>query len=425
MTVVAIGLNHASAPADVLQEVSLPADTLPKALTELAASPVVTEAVVVSTCNRVEFYVHAERFHDGFRDVRSALSLLAGVAPERFDEHLYVHYHDDAARHLFEVAAGLDSVILGEHEILGQIARSWELAREEGSTGPVLNLLFQRAVEAGKKVRTDTDIGRSTAALPHAAVSLLTERSGSLDGARVLVVGAGEVGTSVAAAMCRKFQLGEVVVTNRTGERAEALAAELGGRTVPFAALAQAVGEVEVIISATGAPSTVIGIDALRAGAGRLTAEGRRPRMVVLDLALPADVPAEARLLDGLDLIDLPQLQDHANRGVELRRSHLGAARGVVDGELDRYRSAASARQVAPLVGSLHTWAEAIRAGELDRYASRLSAMGPEDRAAVEALSRSIVAKMLHQPTVAVKDAAGSAKGERLADALRELFDLS
>lgn len=425
MTVVAIGCNHQSAPSSLMDRLALPADALPKALAEVSSSPMVTEAVAISTCNRVEFYVHAERFHEGFRDVRNALALLSGVGPETFDPHLYVHYHDEAARHLFTVAAGLDSVVLGEHEILGQVARSWETARNEGAAGPVLNLLFQRAVEAGKKVRTDTDIGRSTAALPHAAVSVLTERVGPLDGSRLLVVGAGDVGASVAAALCRRFAL-DVVVTNRTEARAESLAAELGGRTTPFDSLAAALADVDVIVSATGAPDVVIAADALRRAieerAGRV---GTRPRLAVLDLAQPADVAADARTLSGLDLVDLAQLQEYANRGIETRRAHLGAAQAVVEAELERYRSAASARQVAPLIGSLHAWADTVRAGEIERYASRLASMGDDDREAIEALSKSIVAKLLHQPTVTVKDAAGSAKGQRLADAVRELFDLS
>ncbi len=417
MTVTAIGLNHRTAPAEVLEQLSLPADHLPKALAELTSSPVVSEAVVVSTCNRTEVYLHAERFHDGFRDVRQALALLSGVAPEVFDEHLYVHYHLEAADHLFTVAAGLDSVVLGEHEILGQVARSWETARTEGAAGSTLNLLFQRAIECGKRIRTDTEIGRSTASLSHAAVSLLAEHRADLDGAAVLLVGAGEVGAQVAVALTRHAPV-ELSVTNRTAARAQALAADLGARTVAYENLASAVVASDVVITATGAPQPVVPIDALAAAAAA------RPRFV-LDLAQPRDVPLEAAALDGLELRTLDEVQAYANRGIEARRVHAEAARTLVGEEVQRYAAACSARQVAPLIGGLHGWAEGIRRSEMERYAAKLAGLAPEDREAVEALSRTLVAKLLHQPTVTLKDAAGTARGERLASAVRELFDQS
>jgi glutamyl-tRNA reductase len=416
MTVVAIGLNHRTAPAATLEQLAVSADSLPKALGEIAGSEVVSEAVVISTCNRTEVYVHAERFHDGFRDVREALALLSGANPESFDEALYVHYHDDAARHLFRVSAGLDSVVLGEHEILGQVAKSWELARTEGTSGPVLNLLFQRAVETGKKVRTHTDIGRSTASLSHAAVSLIEERH-TIAGSSVLLIGAGELGAAVATALGRKHSI-ELSVANRTHQRAKAVADELGARVAPFARLAEALDGNDIVITATGAPEPVVTTDAVA------TAAGSRGLLVV-DLALPRDVPAEVASLPRVDLVGLPELQAFANRGIEDRKRHATAAEDVVTAELERYQSASSARSVAPLIGGLHAWADSIRAGELERYASRIAAMDEADREAIEALSRSIVAKMLHSPTVAVKGAAGTARGDRLAEAVRELFDLS
>jgi glutamyl-tRNA reductase len=418
MTVVAIGLNHRTAPLAMLEQVSFAADVVPKLLAEVAASEVVTEAVVVSTCNRTEVYVHAERFHDAFRDVRDAIGLVSGVDPEQFNPYLYVHYHDAAARHLFEVAAGLDSVVLGEHEILGQVGRAWELARAEGAAGPLLNLLFQRAVESGKKVRTDTDIGRSTASLSHAAVSLIAEHRPDVAGATVLLVGAGELGASVALALRRKHAI-EPLVANRTAARGIELASELEGRSIPFAHVNRWLDGLDVVICATGAPEPVLSVEAL-AGAAR----PERP-LLVLDLAVPRDVPAEAAQLDGVRLLDLTDLQAHANRGVDARAVHLGSARRLVNAELERYAAASSARQVAPLIGDLHGWADAIRAAEIERYAARLARMADDDRATVEALSRSIVAKLLHQPTITLKGAAGTAKGARLAEAARELFDRS
>lgn len=416
MTVVAIGVHHRTAPLELLEQLTFPADAVPQVLAELRHSEVVTEAVVLSTCNRIELYVHAERFHDGFRDVRAVLGRLSRVAPDDFDPYLYVKYQNEAVRHLFEVTAGLDSVVVGEHEILGQVSRAWQLAQKEGASGPLLNLLFQRAIESGKKVRTDTDIGRSTASLGHAAVSLLRQRRRDLDGCSVLVVGAGELGTDVAAALCRKHPV-KPIVTNRTPVRADELAERLNGRSVPFHELAEQLAEVDVVICATGAAEPVISLDDLRSAA-----TGRR-RLLVLDLALPRDVPADAAEVPGVELIDLAELQAFANEGLEARRAQVDAARAVIDTELERYRSASSARRAAPMIAGLHGWADGIVTGELDRYANRLAALNDGDRATVEALSRSIVAKILHQPTVVLREAAGTAKGERLAEAIRELFN--
>lgn len=417
MTVTVIGLNQQTAPGNVLDAMSMGADQLHKALAEVMSSDVVSEAVVVSTCNRTEVYVYAERFHDGFRDVRNALGLLSGLEPETFDPHLYVHYHVGAVRHLFEVAAGLDSVVLGEHEILGQVARSWETARVEGAASSALNLVFQRAVECGKKVRTDTDIGRSTASLSHAAVSLLGERRQDLTGASVLLIGTGEVGTSVASALSKAVDV-ELTVTNRTAARADAVATDLSAATVPFGEIDRALIDADIVIAATGAPDPVLSLEALRGAAAA------RPTLV-MDLAQPADVADGAAELDGVDLCQLSEVQAVANRGIEARQAHVADARIVIDAEIQRYAAASSARQVAPLIGGLHGWADAVREGELERYAAKLANMGDADREAVEALTRSIVAKLLHQPTVTLKDAAGTARGERLADALRELFDQS
>ncbi|MCP3991681.1 MAG: glutamyl-tRNA reductase [Actinomycetia bacterium] len=417
MTVVAIGLSHRTAPAAMLEALSLSADAVPKALAEVSRSDVVTEAVVLSTCNRTEFYVHAERFHDGFRDIRHAIGLLSGVDPERFDPYVRTHYHQDAVRHLFEVTAGLDSVVLGEHEILGQVGRAWEAARTEQTSGPVLNLLFQRAIEGGKKVRTDTDIGRNTASLSHAAVSLLAERRNRVAGSSVLLVGTGEVGAGVATALTRKHDV-ELKVANRTAARAETIAAELEATAIAYQDMAHGLGEIDIIITATGASEPIFSIDELT----RATRSGQHP-LFVLDLALPRDLPLGAASIDGVDVCDLSDVQEFANRGLEARREHLGAARTVVDAEIERYQAASSAREVAPLIGELHGWANGVRTTELDRYSSRLAQLAPADREAVEALSRSLVAKLLHQPTVALKDAAGTARGDRLAETVRELFN--
>ncbi len=419
MSIVAIGLNYRSAPLDLLERMNLPADRVPKALGELTGGEFVSEAVLLATCNRTEVYVHAEQFHDAYREVRNAFSIITGVDPDDFSDHLYVHYHDDAVRHLFEVAAGLDSAVLGEHEILGQIRTAWETAKAEGVVGRALDSLFSSAIGAGRRVRTDTAIGRRTASISQAAVSLVAESGGDLDGKRVLLVGAGEVGAGVATALSRSVDV-NLVVTNRTASKASAIAQTLGGETTPFRDLPLALAEADVVISATGAPGIVISTADIE---GARTSS--REPMLILDLAVPHDVDPEVTQLDWVSLLTLRDLQEFANRGLQERHKQAAEARLVVVDEVIRYRSARSATEVAPLLGQLHRKAEAIRRGEVEHYQKRLKNLSEAEFEAVEALTHAVVAKMLHDPSIQLRDAAGSRRGDRLAEALRELFDIS
>lgn len=419
MTVVAIGLNHRSAPLEVLERMTLSADVVPKALAELVGGEFVSEAVVLSTCNRTEVYVHAERFHDAYREVRDALSVLTGTDTDQFTDHLYVHFHDEAVDHLFTVAAGLDSAVLGEHEILGQIRTAWDVAKVEGTSGPVLGPLFEHAIGSGRRVRTDTAIGRRTASISQAAVSLVTDRVGDLTGKHVLLIGAGEVGAGVATALSRSVDV-EMTVTNRTAEKAAAIAETLGGSTVPFADLTDALGSADVIISATGAPGTVVNAQEMAAAIA-----DRSDRILILDLAVPRDIDPAVLSLEGVDLLVLSDLQDFANRGLEERQKQAAVARKVVDVDIAKYRSAVSAQEVAPLLGSMHRWAEGIRQGEVEHYKKHLATLNEAEFEAVEALTHAVVAKVLHEPSTQLRSAAGSHRGDRLAEAVRELFDLS
>lgn len=418
MTVIALGLNHRSAPASVLGDVALAADVVPKALVEILGSPFINEAVVLSTCNRTEFYVDTERFHEGYQAAREALAVVSGVPVDRFVEHLYVHYHDEAVQHLFEVAAGLDSVVLGEHEILGQVRLAFEAARSEGATGPVLNALFQHSLSTGKRVRSETTIGEHTASLSHAAVELVLERMPSLHGQRVVLVGAGEVGSSVATALMKVAADTDAVldltIVNRTPEKAHALAAELGGRPASIDELALLVAGADVVVSATASGSVLIGIEHL----------GDGPTLL-LDLAMPGDIDPAVGTDPRASLLDLTSLQALANRGIERRQEQVPAVRAVIADGLDRYRNAVRAREVEPLLGSLHRWADAVRSVELDRYRSRLGELDGAQSEAVEALTRAVVAKLLHGPSAELRAAAGTPRGDRLAEVTRELFGFS
>jgi glutamyl-tRNA reductase len=420
MPVVVIGLNHRTAPLELLERTTVGADALPKALADVCSRPNVSEAVLLSTCNRTEVYAVVERFHGAYQDIRDFLCELGGVAPEDLGDHLSSHFDDAAVLHLFEVVSGLDSAVLGETEILGQVRDAWQRAREEGAARSGLNLLFRHALEVGKRVRTETAISRSTASVSHAAVAMATERLGSLEGRCVLVVGAGEMGEGMAVAL-REGGVGEVLVANRTRSRGEEVAERVGGTALDFGDVGEALVQADVLLTSTGSGGVLFERDAIAAVMERRPG---RPLLVV-DIAVPRDVDSGVGTLPGVDLLDLDDLRAFAERGLAERRAEAAAARAIAAEEAERYAALALARQAAPLVRRLHERAEAVRQAELERYRARLADLDERQRAAVEAVTKGLVAKLLHEPSVRLKEAAGSARGERYAEVVRELFDLS
>jgi glutamyl-tRNA reductase len=419
VSVVVIGLNHRTMPLDLFERMTIDGARLPKALHDLGAREHIGEVVVLSTCNRTEVYAIAERFHGAYADVRNFLSELAFVPPDEFADHLYVHYDAEAIRHLFSVAAGVDSSVIGEAEILGQVRGAWEQAGQEGTAGPVLNLLFRHALETGKRARTDTDIARGTASVSHAAVEMAAERLGDLSGKRVLIMGAGDMAEGMATAL-QGAGVADVFVANRTWRKARALADRIGGQAVRLSDLSLALLEVDLLLTSTGATVPVVEHDDF----APVMAERSGADLLIVDIAVPRDVDPTVADLDGVTLLNIDDLRRFAQVGIERRSHELAAVEAIIDEELARFRSAASARSAAPVVASLRGWADDVRIAELVRFEAKLDGLDARQRDAVEALTKGLVAKLLHQPTVTLKDTAGSATGERLADATRQLFDL-
>jgi len=419
LSVVVVGLNHRTVPLDLLERMTVPASRLPKALADLTSREHVTEAVVLSTCNRIEVYVFAEKFHGAYQDIRNFFAEASHMAPEEFSDHLTSLYDGDAARHLFSVASGLDSAVLGEHEILGQVRKSWETASTEGAVGPVLNPLFRHALEVGKRVRTETAISRNITSVSQAAVAMATERLGGLEGRQVLVVGAGEMGEGLARALHGGGVAG-IRVANRTWDRAVEVAGRLGGEPVRLDDLPHHLAEVDMLLTSTGASAVILEHGDLASVVG----ERHGRELLVVDIAVPRDVDPAAGEIDGLTLLDMDDLREFAEVGIRERQREVTAVQVIVDAELDRYVDESTARSVAPLVASLRARGDLVRSGELQRLSARLGDLDDRQRDAVEALAAGIVGKLLHEPTVRMKDAAGTARGERLAEALRDLFDL-
>jgi glutamyl-tRNA reductase len=424
VAVVAVGINERDVSLDVFEQIAISERDLPKALQVLCNSEHISEAVVLSTCLRTEVYAVVERFHDGLADIesffRSCSSSMGTDVPE-LSEVLSCWIDEAAVSHLFEVAAGIDSPVLGEGEVLRQVRTAAELARREQAAGRVLRSLFRHAVEAGKRVRTETAISQGTTSIAHAAVALAAGNiEGGLGGRSVLVIGAGEMGAGFSKALAQPPAPARVVVANRSPERAAAVADQSGATAVGLSKLDEELGRADVVLTSTSAADVVL--DAVRV-ARAMQSRPVRPLLVV-DLAIPRDVDPAVADIEGVSLLDVEDVRRFAEAQMSTRRGEIPAVRAVLTEELERYRVSSAARSAAPVVAALRARAESIRRAELDHQRARLDALGPEAAEIVEAVTRRTVAKLLHEPTVRLKDAAGSARGERLAEALRSLFDL-
>jgi len=419
VSVVVVGLNHRTVPLELLERMNVSPARLPKVLGDLAGREHISEVVLLSTCHRTEVYAVAERYHGAVQDIRNAFSELGFIPPEDFSDHLYTYFDDGAVNHLFSVAAGLDSVVLGESEILGQVRQAWQSAQEEGVAGSRLAALFRHALVAGKRARTETAIARGSTSLAHAAVDMAARRVGSLEGKQILLLGAGDVGESMAVAVAG-IAGAQVFVANRTWDRAVALASRVGGRAVQLDGLASALTEADVLMTSTGAPSAIVDHTDLAPVVER---RGGRPLLIV-DVAMPRDIDPSVAELPGVELLDLDDVRAFVEAGLAERRREVSKVRTIIDEERERFIDSVTAREVAPTIAALRERAEALRIAELGRQRSRLEGLDPKQRDAVEAVTRGVLAKLLHDPTVRLKDAAGTPRGDRLSDALRELFDL-
>ncbi len=416
MSVLAIGLSHRTATLGLLEQMTIDEPDRPKALADLISREHVSEAVVLSTCNRTEVYAFAETFHGAFQNLRDFLSESSHLAPEQFNDSLYTYYEADAVSHLFSVACGLDSAVLGEHEIQGQVREAWEAARLEGTCGTTLNALFRHAVEVGKRARTETGISHHITSVSQAAVALATERLDGLAGRNLMVLGAGDMGEGMAGGLTRSG-VAEVIVANRTTDRASELAQRVGGRAVGLDEMAAELTSVDVLLTSTGASSLMLE----HGDVAEVMARRQRRPLLIVDVAVPRDVDPAAGDLEGVTLLDMDDLRAFADRGLRERQAELDRVRGIISHEVDRYLDYSSAREAAPLIAAFRTRAEVLRQEEMDRHSAGLS---PAEREAVEAATRGLVGKLLHEPTVRLKDASGSPRGDRLAEALRDLFDL-
>jgi len=419
VSLVVVGLNHRTVPVELLERMTVPEERLAKALHDLAAREHLLEVVLLSTCNRTEIYARCTHFHAAVGDVRDFLAAHSGADPDEFADHLYTYYDEAAVAHLFSVAAGLDSMIVGESEILGQVRDAWQTAVREETAPQLLSRMFKHAVESGKRVRTETGISRHPVSIPSAAVAVAAEHLGDLDGARVLVIGAGQMGSGLASTL-RSRGVAEVFVANRTMERAERLADAIGARAIPLADIADTLVDTDVLLTSTASSEVLVE----RAMVEMVMACRDGRPLLIVDVALPRDVDPGVGDVADVTLLDLDDLKEYAQRSAERRRGEIGKVRAILAAEIERYRAERAAREVGPLVTALRDLAEDARRGELERFRAKLAKLDPDTRDLVDAITQGLVNKLLHEPTVRVKDAAGTPRGDYYADALASLFDL-
>lgn len=418
MSILVIGVNHRSGPLALLERLTIAPDDLAKRVSGLAQRDNVREATIVSTCNRTEVYVIAERFHGAYADVCDFLCELGELDIDELSPHLFSEHDDAAVSHLFEVAAGLDSAVLGEGEILGQIRTAWEVARDESAARSGMNLLMRTAVETGKRARTETAIGQGTASVSHAAVEMLTDVVGDLAGKRVAVLGAGSMGEGVAVAL-HKSGGAEIVVVNRSPERGAALAERVGASAIGFDRLDAVLSTADIVITSTGSGDPVVTVELLER-----SRVGVHQPLHIIDIAVPRDVEPGVAALDGVTVLDIDDLRDWADHGRARRAKEAELVQRIVAEEVENFAVEQTARQAAPLIASMHQAAEAVRAAEIERFAKRLADVTDADRDAVDALTKAIVSKLLHEPSVRLKSDAGTPQGDRNAAAVRDLFGL-
>ncbi len=424
MSLLLVGVSHRTAEVPVLERVAVSPEDTRKVLDELLTGEHVTEAMLVSTCNRVEIYAVVETFHGGLTEVSNVLARHAHAEVSDLTDHLYVHYAGSAVEHLFSVAAGLDSMVVGEAQILGQLRASYADARELGSAGRVLHELAQQALRVGKRAHAETGIDAAGASVVSEALTDAETALGGLAGRRALVVGAGSMG-ALTAAHLRRGGVDDLVLANRSEANAERLAVALrtegaAARAVGLDALAAEIAAADLVVACTGAVGTVVGEDDVRRGlAGRDT--GAAP-LVVCDLGLPRDVDPRVAEIEGVTVVDLAAL------GERLRSASAGIAveeaRTVVSEEVRAYFAAQRTAEVTPTVTALRRRAAEVVDAELLRLDGRMPDLDERSRSEVAQTVRRVVDKLLHTPTVQVKRLAQSPGGDTYAEALRELFEL-
>jgi len=419
MRLACIGLNHKTAPVEVREKLAFAGERLKEVCSALQGRLEVDEIVILSTCNRVEAYVSRPDGSIHFRDLQDALGDVAEVAPDTVAACLYKFRDAEAVEHLFQVAASVDSMVVGETQILSQVKDAYHVAKQNGMTGKLFDSLFQNALSAAKDVHTLTGIGRRKVSVSSVAVELAERIFTGLAGRTVLVIGAGEMGELTLKSMvdCGADQ---VLVLNRTQDKAEAVAAQVGGRALPWEGLGEALAQADIVISSTAAEGTVLSVEEIREALRRR----RYEPMFLIDIAVPRDIDPRANELDNVYLYDIDDLEKVVAENLSQREGELRQCRELIGERVGRFVRDARIMDLAPVIANLTENAHEIRQKELTRTLNKLGDISEKEREEIEYLTNRIVNKLLNSPIEAIREEAASGDGYRLTDAAQRLFRL-
>jgi glutamyl-tRNA reductase len=416
---VLVGLNHKSAPLAVREKLGFSEAELPAAVERLVATGPIEEGIIVSTCNRVEIVAKAKERHAGAATLKEFLSRDRGVSLDEVDKFTYAFEETDAVRHLFRVVAGLDSMVLGEPQILGQVKRAYEVAREAGATGAVLDRLLQQGLSAAKRVRTETGISRHAVSIAFAAVELAKKIFGEIGGRSALLLGAGKM-TELAARHLVSSGVSRILVANRTYSRAVALAERFSGEAVNWDDGLACLERVDIVVTGTAAAEPVLTKAIVQKA---IRARRSRP-LFLIDIAVPRDVAPDVNDIDNVYLYDIDDLQGVVDSNLDERRRQAEIAAKMIEGEVESFDHWLQSLDLTPTITALRERLHGIGRSELDRFRRKLGPLSAEQHRTVEELTRAVIQKILHTPIRHLKGCAARGHGGDVAGLYREIFDI-
>jgi glutamyl-tRNA reductase len=418
MFILSIGLNHTNAPVALREQFAFSEEQIRATLSRINCGTMpekTSELLILSTCNRIELYAVSST--PDFRELETFLSEAKSVSRSELHRHLYRYTDMEAVRHLFDVAAGLDSLVIGEPQILGQITRALELGRGLSAAGPVLNRLFQAAIHGGKRARTETAISRNPASVSSLAASVAEKTVGNIKTASVVILGAGEMAELTVEAL-RKRGVEKIRVINRTLERAQAVAKRWGAESATFESLEKSLVEADILISSTGAPHTLISAEMVQA------AHREHRPLVLIDIAVPRDIDPDCAVLPGVKLFDMDGLNAQLEQSLSEREAQIPQVRAILAEELDEFEAYLKSLEMLPLIAGMRQQAESIRQAELEKTMRRLPDLTDAERARIDALTRALVKKLLEKPTKRLHAEAAHPHAPEYAAVARTLFGL-
>ena len=420
MNLVIVGLNHKTSPIEIREKLSFPAQSIGEPLKKLTNHYGLNEGVILSTCNRVEVLAITSELEKGTRQIKRFLSDFHSIPLEILDEHLYVHQGEDAVKHLFRVAAGLDSMVMGEPQILGQVKDSYGYAVEHNTAGIIVNKLYHKAFQVAKRVRTETRIGESAVSISFAAVELARKIFGELAGKTCMLVGAGEM-AELAARHLQSNGVREILVANRTYEKAVELVKCFCGTAIMFREFPHYLKNVDIVIASTASPNFIIKPDQIQ----EVMKERRHKPMFFIDISVPRNVDPLVNNIDNCYVYDVDDLQGVVVANLQERHKEAEEAEQIIIEEIDKFYRWIKSLDVVPTIIALRQECDSIRKAELAKAMPALQGLGPKEQKVLEAMTAAIVNKILHHPVTHLKKEANKIEGDLYIDTIRKLFDLS